>query len=239
MPFLADIDTDDEVLQRPIWGVFALLKDNLERLIAVNIGWALQLLPAIAAFGFTTLPLVVRVLLVLYSATALAPATAILFTLIARVCHGEALRLSMLKEDIQTLTLPGFLRFAPLFGLLGVCFWLTILVAFVHVLFLDILIRFVLLGLLLCSLYWGPLFAEYPQEAPWSLLRRSFSLIWHYPGATVLTGSIVLLAMFIGAISIGGLVLIVPVVVALLQTRRCHELLVRQHSRRKNKTLLT
>ncbi len=55
MPFFEDIGADDEVLHRPIWGAFALVKDNLERLIVANIGWSLQLLPAILAYVLITI----------------------------------------------------------------------------------------------------------------------------------------------------------------------------------------
>src|SRR6266851_4940069 len=63
MPFFHDTGADDEALERPIWGVFALVKDNLERVMLANIGWALQLLPALAALAFPQLPLALRLVL--------------------------------------------------------------------------------------------------------------------------------------------------------------------------------
>jgi hypothetical protein len=227
MPFFEDIGADDEVLHRPIWGAFALVKDNLERLIVANIGWSLQLLPAIAAYGFVSLPLIVRLAMVLYSMVAIVPATGILFRLIARVCQYETLQFDMFKEDFREMVRPSFISLSPLLGMLALFFWLALFSAFLHILLLDVLVRFILLLLLVCALYWGPLFAEYPGRSALFLLRQSALLAWRYPAATLQTGIIVLLVMVVGAVSIGGLFLIVPVVIALLQTRRCQELLLR------------
>ena len=227
MPFFEDIGADDEVLHRPIWGAFALTKDNLERLIVANIGWSLQLLPAILAYVLIALPLVVRVVFVLYSIVALVPATAVLFRLIMRVCQYETLQLDMIKEDLREMVRPSFISLSPLLAMLALFFWLAIFSSFLHILFLDVLVRFILLLLLVCALYWGPLFAEYPERSALFLLRQSALLAWRYPVATLQTGIIVLLVMVVGAVSIGGLFLIVPVVIALLQTRRCQELLMR------------
>ncbi len=231
MPFFEDIGSDDEILQRPIWGVFALVKDNLERLIAVNIGWSLQLLPAVIAYGFVMLPLAVRIVLILYSFLALIPATAVLFRLMARVCQYETPRLDMLKEDFREMALPSFISLSPLLGTLALFFWLAVFTAVLHILLLDVLLRFIILVLLVCSLYWGPLFAEYPGRSALFLLRQSALLAWRYPVQTLQTGIMVVLAGVLGVVSIGGLFLIVPVVVALLQTRRCHELLAQESLR--------
>lgn len=233
MPFLQDIGADDEALQRPIWGVFALIKDNLERLVAVNIGWTIQLLPALAAFGFPNLPTVLRIVMLLYSATALAPATGLFFVWMGRICRQEPLRLETFKEDMRALMLPSLVSLAPLFGSLGICYIALLLLGLVHILLLDILIRFAFLVLLVCALYWGPLFAEYPGRSPFFLLRQSLLLVWLYPGPTALTGLVALLAMILGVISLGGFFLIVPVVVALLQTRRFYELMGREQARQR------
>ncbi|MBA2395531.1 MAG: hypothetical protein H0V70_22600 [Ktedonobacteraceae bacterium] len=233
MPFFEDIGAEDEALRRPIWGAFALVKDNLERLITANIGWSLQLLPAIVAYGFVALPLIVRLLLVLYSLIALIPATGVLFRLMARVCQSETLRLDMLKEDLREMARPSFISLSPLLGMLALLFWLAVFSSTLHILLLDVLIRFTLLLLLVCALYWGPLFAEDPGRSAFFLLRQSALLAWRYPVPTLLTGCIVLFALIVGAVSIGGLFLIMPVVVALLQTRRYQEVSMRlkQHNR--------
>jgi hypothetical protein len=231
MPFLDDVGPDDEALQRPIWGVFALVKDNLERVLVANVGWSIQLLPAFAALAFPQLPLAVRVTLMIYSALTLTPATALLFVWMSRVNQHEMLRLEMLKEDVRELLLPSLLCLAPLLGLLGMYYAAVVLLSFAHILLLDVLARFVLLILLVSALYWGPLFAEYPGRSPFYLLRRSLLLLWRYPGTTLATGLLALLIMGIGVLSVAGFFLIAPAVATLLLTRRCFALLVRERLR--------
>lgn len=231
MPFLDDSGANDEALQHPTWGVFALLKDNLERMVAVNVGWSLQLLPAIAALAFPQLPLVVRVLFTLYSAAMLIPASGVLFVWMARVNQHEALHLDLLKEDFRRLALPSLLCLAPLFGLLGICYLAIVLLSLLHILLLDVLARFTLLVLLVSALYWGPLFAASPGRLPFFLLRQSLLLVWKYPAPTLATGLLVVLVAAIGIGSIAGFFLIAPVVGALLQTRRCAALLAREQAR--------
>ncbi len=233
MPFLDDIDPDDEALQRPIWGVFALVKDNLERVLVTNIGWAIQLLPAMAALAFPQLPLALRVILVAYSALMLTPATTLLFVSMAHVNQHELLRLEMLKEDARELLLPGLLCLTPLFGLLGIAYLAVVLLSFAHILLLDTLARFALLVLLASAIYWGPLFAEYPGRSSFFILRQSLLLLWRYPGASIGTGLLALLVMGAGVFSIAGFFLIAPVVAALLVTRRCFTLLVSERARQK------
>lgn len=231
MPFLYDIEADDELLQRPILGVFAQVKDNLERLVLVNIGWSIQLFPSLAALGFPQLPLVVRAGLFLYSLLALAPASALLFVWMGRVAQGEMLRLELLKEDLHALVFAGLFRLAVLFGFLGLGYLGILLLSLLHLLLLDVLARFVLLILLVCSLYWGPLFAAYPERSVFFLLRRSLLLVWRYPGATALTGLVVLLVAALGILTVVLFFVLVPVVIALLQTRRCLALLAREGER--------
>ena len=77
MPFLGDIDSRDEA-RGPIWGPFATIRDNVERLVALNLGWSVQLLPGVFALAFPQLPFGRRVAMGLYSATAAIPATAML-----------------------------------------------------------------------------------------------------------------------------------------------------------------
>jgi hypothetical protein len=142
----------------------------------------------------------------------------------------------MVKEDLCALAIPSLIALSPLLGTLALFFWLAVLVSGMHLLLLDVLLRFGVLALLVCSLYWGPLFVEYPGRSSLFLFRQSVLLVWRYPGPTLLTGMIVLFAMVLGVVSIGGLFLIVPVVVAVLQTRRCYELLAQGHlKQQKNK----
>jgi hypothetical protein len=163
----------------------------------------------------------------------LVPATGLLFVWMGRICQQEPFRLEMFKEDIRALALPGFISLAPLFGSLGVCYLAILLLGLVHILLLDILVRFAFLLLWVCALYWGPLFAANPGRSPFFLLGQSLLLFWRYPGATVLTGLVALLAAALGVLSIGGFFLIVPVIIALLQTSRFYELMGRERTRRR------
>ncbi len=231
MPFLHDISADDELLARPIRGTFALVRDNLERVMLVNIAWSLQVFPALAALAFPQLPLALRLFFFFYSLTALAPATALLYVWMGRVAQGEMLRLEMVKEDIHELRFAGLFRLVPLFGVLGFNYVALVLLGFSHVLLLDTLARFLFLILLTCSLYWGPLFALAPERSALSLLRQSLILIWKYPAPALLTGLIVLGVTALGIFTVVPLFVIIPAVIALLQTRRCQALLAREQGR--------
>ncbi len=220
MAFLDDTDIDEQSLHHPIWGAFLQVKDNLERLVALNLLWALQLVPAMVAFAFPSLPIVLRFLLFLYSATVIAVATGALFALVARICQDEAPRPETVRQAIREYALPGLRRLAPLYGLVGLNLLLILLATPAGLMMADVALRLLLLLLLVCSSYWGPLFAAHPERSLLVLLRQSVILVWRYPGPTLLTCLVSLAALTLGAISIGGLFLIVPVLVVILQTRR-------------------
>lgn len=67
MPFLEDISPQHETQRGPLWEAFAVLHDQIERMVALNIVWALQTLPSMVGLAFPTLPLGLRVALVAYS----------------------------------------------------------------------------------------------------------------------------------------------------------------------------
>ena len=232
MAFFDDTGIDEDDLRNPIWGAFALLKDNLERLIAINLGWSIQLIPAVIAFAFPGIPPWVRILLFLYSATILAVATGALYDIVNRICEHEQPRLETVKETVQSLGIPSLRTLAPLYGLLGLIFWIIVFLTPVHLLPLDVVLRLCILCLLVCSTYWGPYFTQNPTASWWQILRQSVSLFWQHPGKTLLTDLVVLLALILGTVSIGGLFLIVPVLVAILQTLRFRELDAREQQRR-------
>ena len=52
--------------------------------------------------------------------------------------------------------------------------------------------------------------------------------MWRYPAETFVTGLVAAVALVVGMVSIGGLVLIVPVVIALLHTQRYLDLVARE-----------
>ena len=80
----------------------------------------------------------------------------------------------------------------------------------------------------LCATYWGPMLAVDPDADVASVVRGSLRLVWRYPAETFVTGLVAAVALVVGMVSIGGLVLIVPVVIALLHTQRYLDLVARE-----------
>lgn len=224
MPFFDNTGVDPEVRRGPLWGAFATLFDQLERMIAANIAWALQLVPALLAAMYPEWPLPLRLALLLYSAAALAVATAILYGVARAAVEGEPITVFLVRDLWSHMALPGVLTLSPLYAIFGLLLSLSG-TAYV----VDVLARLMLMLCFLFSMYWGPLFAEQPQQPALRIFRRSAALFWRYPGRTLLVSGAVLLTLLVGAISIGGLFLIVPVLVTLLQTHM-HQALPEQRS---------
>jgi hypothetical protein len=223
MPFFDDTGIDTQAAQGPFWGAFATLRDQLERLIVLNIAWSIQLLPGVAALAFAELPAWARLLMLAYSGLAIAPATGALYALARLAAQGEPLSLELATGALRSLALPSFRVLAPLYSMLGVaCAAIAALdtwrAAGTPLLALDVGLRLALLLGLTCANYWGPLFAQAPEQPTAALLRQSALLVWRYPGRALLASGAVLLVLLIGAISVGGLFLVVPVLAALLQT---------------------
>ena len=93
-----------------------------------------------------------------------------------------------------------------------------------HLLILDVLARLAFLCAAVFALYWGPLFAASPERPPWAILGESIRLVWRGPLSSLLGFLAVLLAWLLGFVSVGGVVLIVPALVALLQTEHYNHL---------------
>ena len=79
----------------------------------------------------------------------------------------------------------------------------------------------------LCATYWGPMLAIDPGADVVSVARGSLRHVWRYPAETFLTGLVAAVALVVGMVSIGGLMLIVPVLIALLHTQRYLDLMAR------------
>lgn len=232
MPFFDDIGVRDEP-RGPIWEAFAALADQVERLVAVNVGWAVQLLPGVLALAFPELPLWLRIVLLLYSATALVPLTGVLYALVYRAAERDHVSLEATRESLRQLAVPSFRTLAPLFGTFGVLVWAWIILQTTapHLTSLISLVVVVSLLWLVCATYWGPLLADQPDLSAVAIARRSVGLVWRYPGETLATVAATVLAALIGIVSIGGLVLIAPVLIALLQTCRYMQLADRERVR--------
>jgi hypothetical protein len=228
MPFVADIETRDDS-PGPIWGPFAVIRDHIETLVVLNLGWSMQLLPGVLALAFPQLPLWLRLAMELYSATAVIPATGVLYALTLAATRGEPVSKELAILSWRRLALPSFKTLAPLYGVFGVLIWLAIL-AGPSVPLVTTLATLACLLWYLCATYWGPMLAFDPDADVVSVARGSLRLVWRYPAETFVTGLVAAVALIIGMVSIGGLVLIVPVVIALLHTQRYLGLLAREHT---------
>ncbi len=226
MPFVADIEARDEP-RGAIWQSFSLIRDNVEQLVALNLAWSVQLIPGLLALAFPQWPLWPRVALGLYSATAVIPATGVLYALALAATRGEPLSRDLALDSLRQLLMPSFRVLTPLYGAFGILIWLVLLVGpgapFVSTLA-------TLAGLLwsLCATYWAPLLVSNPSTSVVRVARRSIVLAWRYPAETLVTALVAAAALLVGMISIGGLFLIVPVVIALLHTQRYLDLTRRE-----------
>lgn len=224
MPFFDDSGPRPEEERSAIWRAFALLRDQLERMILLNLAWMLLALPLLLALAFPELPSWLRLGLALGSAAALAPGAAALFAALDQTSTGLPLDLALAIESLKTHWRSGWLTLLPLYSLF---YWLYLAAAYAESagwLLPDTLARLGLLLLAVLSIYWGPLAARFPQLNAGQVLLRSLRLFWRFPGPTLLTGLACLLALALGIISIGGLFLIAPVLAALFQVQHLRQL---------------
>jgi hypothetical protein len=218
MPFFDDTGIKEEIDRGPFWSAFATFAGQLERMIAANIGWALQLAPAVIALLLVNAPDILRILLLLYTAVAIPPATAVLYGLMRRAVEGEHMDLGLVRELLGELLRTSYRTLAPLLGFLGFVVWSINLANQANLFTVSVLLQMAFFGLLTTANYWGPILIQTPELHAPAVLWRAGRLGWRYPGRTLLVSGAVFLAMILGAISIGGLVLAVPVIITLLQT---------------------
>jgi hypothetical protein len=219
MPFFEDIGVKTDETRGPLRSTFALIADQIERIVALNLGWSLQLFPALAALAFDVLPLWLRVAMLSYSVVALGPATGILYVMIARAARGEMLRFDETRSAIRQYSLASLLRLMPLYSLFA---WISLLDQILPVIRLgglQALCRLALMLLAVLSIHWGPIFGNDPRQSPGKILAESARLFWKRPGSALGIGLVIVLLWVLGLLSIGGLFLIVPAAVAMLQTR--------------------
>lgn len=229
MPFVADVEARDES-RGAIWQPFSTVRDNVEQLVALNLAWSVQLIPGVLALAFPQWPLWLRVGLGLYSATAVIPATGVLYTLALAASRGEPLSRDLVLDALRELLLPSFRVLTPLYGAFGILIWLALLVGPVAP-FVSTLATLASLLWYLCATYWGPLLVADPLASVTTVAVRSIELAWRYPVETLVTAFVAAVALLVGLISIGGVFLIVPVVIALLHTQRYLDLTRREGQR--------
>jgi len=219
MPFLDDAGIRFEEHRGPIWTAFAQIGDQVERFVALNIAWSVQLMPGVLALAFPEWPAWLRIVLGLYSLAAVAPATGALFGVAATASEGEYIGVDVVRRELRTMTLPAMRTMSPLFGAFGALVWSAFLAVTVRIPVLDVLLVFIVLLVSVLAMYWGPLVAANPHLSAPFVMRESVRLTWRHPERTLAQYAVVALALLIGTVSIGGLFLIVPVAVALLQTQ--------------------
>ena len=179
MPFVADIETRGDA-KGPIWGPFAVIRDNIESLVVLNLGWSMQLLPGVLALAFPQLPLWLRLTMGLYSATVLIPATGMLYALTLAATRGGQVSRELAVLSWRDLALPSFRLLAPLYGVFGVLIWLAIVVGPT----VPVVTTFATLACLLwylCATFWGPMLVVDPDADVFSVVRGSLRLVWRYP----------------------------------------------------------
>lgn len=217
MPFFDDSGPRPEEETSPLWRAFALVKDQLEQVLLVNLLWALQSVPLLLAFAFPEWPVGLRLVLTLYSALMLAPATAALFALLADLSEGRPLEMERIREQFQASLRPAFLKFLPLLSLF---YWLALLTGLAAAqgwLLLETLTRLAFLLVLVFAMSWGPLLVYRPDLSAAGIFRLSILRFWRLPAPTLGTGLACLLALALGLISVVGWFLVVPALIALFQ----------------------
>ncbi len=223
MPFLDDIGPGDE-RRSPTWATFATVADQVERMVMANLAWAAVLAPGVVALAFTGLPGWLRVVLGLVSATALPPATAVVYGVAASACRGQHVDLGLAAELLRELGVPSLRTLAPLYGTVGVLVWSAWAASAAGLTPLVTVLTLAVLVWSVCGTYWGPLFAADPSLPPTRLATLLVRLVWQAPERALLTWVVVGLCVLVGVVTIAGVALIVPVLVAVAQTHRLRDL---------------
>ncbi len=219
MPFFDDSGIREDTERGPLWSAFATFGSQLERMIALNVIWAAQLAPAVVAMLLVDAPDFIRLGLIFYTAAAIPPATLVLYAMIRQASAGETLDFTLIPALLRQLLVASYRAFAPLLGFLGFLLWLVNTVNEASLLPLSVLLQVGFLVVVTGANYWGTQLVEQPGLSAPAVLARSWALVWRYPGRSLLVSGAVLIAIVLGAISVGGLVLAVPVIITLLQTQ--------------------
>lgn len=215
MPFLDDIGVRD-AHRGPIAAAIAALADQVERLVAVNVGWSLGLVPGFLAVAFPTLPGALRVALLAASTAMLGATTGPMFVLARVALEGDPVGLEAAADAVRTHARGSLITLSPLYCWIGILGWALTASGYITV--IQVGLGWVLLMSIVCASYWGPTFAAHPRESAWRVLIRSLRTIWARP-VTTLSGALIAGAVAaLGVVSVAGLFLIAPVTAALIQT---------------------
>ncbi len=219
MPFQDDAGVNLDEHRGPLWRAFGLFGDQLERMVVINMFWAIHLLPAFAALGFSSIPFVVRLVLILYTVSVMPLVSAWMYGMIVAVSELEPVTWGLAKDVWRRQAWVGLRTLGPLVGLIGMLVWLIVMSLDSQILLLSVLLELLLIFVLVSANYWGPMMAYYPEWSAPRLLYEAGMLVWQYPAPSLLIFVAVALTSLLGVISVGGITLAVPVFVALLQTQ--------------------
>ncbi|GCE12766.1 hypothetical protein [Tengunoibacter tsumagoiensis] len=212
----SELEGRDSEVRHPIWGAFLLLKENLERIMLLNIGWGLQLFPALVALAFPDLPLWLRAGFFVYSAFASVLAGGTLYAVIARLSAGEDLHRQLIWDELRRCVRPCFRSLIPLYSLCALLLWLIVLLP-AQFLPGSALAQFALLCLLFCSIYWGPILIHSNDLSWFALLKESGKMVWRAPYQTLLVGLVIGVILVCAIATVAGFFLLAPGLVVTLQ----------------------
>jgi hypothetical protein len=220
MPFLDDSGAKPEQERSPLVLPMSAFSAQIERLVIVNILWAAQLLPSLLVLSQADFPAVLKIAGVTYTLLALPPATGWLYGMGAAALRHAFINPDLARDAFRELWLPSYRVLSPLYGVVGV---LLVLITAIDpanpaLVLPDTLLRLLFLLWLTILHYFGPAFVARPNASAWDILRESILLVWRYPLPSLMMICAVVIAAFLGIVSIGGIFLAVPVLIVLLQT---------------------
>ena len=222
MPFLDDSGARPEEERHPVWRALALAREQLERVILLNLLWAAQTAPLLLAWAVPGLPVWARTAMALYTAFAIVPASGMLYGALAELSDGAPLSAEVFWASLRAQAAPSFLKLFPLASGFVWLAWVAQWATQNQWLWLDVLARLAFLLLAVTALYWGPLMVLRPTLSAGGILKEAARAVWRKPALTLLTGLACLLALALGVISLGGFFLIAPALMALMQVELYH-----------------
>ncbi|MDX1992520.1 MAG: hypothetical protein SF029_09025 [bacterium] len=217
MPFQDDSGITREDNPHPLVAPFSAFAAQVERVVIVNVAWAVHLVPALVAF-VADVPEAVRIALTLYTVIAFIPATAWLYRMARHIADHDHLSPDLGSTALQETFLPSFRVLLPLLGCMGLLFVVSAWADANGVFLLAVIGRLALLLYATTAIWWGVFHAQQPQWSAVRVVRESARLVWQHPVPALLPLFAAGVTMLIGVISIGGIFLAVPVLIALYAT---------------------
>jgi hypothetical protein len=198
------------------------LREQPERLILLNLAWALNLFPLVLVWLWSDMPTPLRVLMLAWGLLALPPATVAVYACAQDALEGIELRIQTVLEHVGRLWKPSLSALTPLLLLWLACS--SLVRGFALPLPLDILFKLLTLLLSWSGLYWAALLVRTPSLSVAKLLRRSLSGALEHFFQTLALFVVCAAVLVFSVMSIAGLALVGFVAIALLQTSQSEKL---------------